>query len=100
MAATPVATMKVVTIREFRDKATQLMRSGQPVFVTRNGKAAGLYIPLYADGELPFEFKRGLFMALTDEVKSRLEARGLTEDDVLAKLSEAVAALPAAKRDK
>ena len=44
--------MEFHTVREFRDKATTILRSTEPVFVTRRGKLAGVYMPV-ADGELP-----------------------------------------------
>jgi hypothetical protein len=38
--------MRISTIREFRDKATGLFRSKDPVLVSRRGKLAGVFFPL------------------------------------------------------
>ena len=36
--------MEFHTVREFRDKATTILRSTEPVFITRRGKLAGIYM--------------------------------------------------------
>jgi antitoxin (DNA-binding transcriptional repressor) of toxin-antitoxin stability system len=38
--------MKSVGIREFRDKASQYLASGEAVAVKRHGKLVGFYIPV------------------------------------------------------
>ena len=37
--------MKISTVREFRDKATTLLRSKDPILVTRRGRLAGVFFP-------------------------------------------------------
>ena len=37
--------MKISTVREFRDKATGLLRSRTPILVTRRGRLAGIFFP-------------------------------------------------------
>lgn len=38
--------VKRVGIKEFKDKATQLLASGEPFVVERHGKTVGYYTPL------------------------------------------------------
>jgi hypothetical protein len=35
--------MKISTVREFRDNATGLLRSKDPILVTRRGRLAGVF---------------------------------------------------------
>jgi hypothetical protein len=37
--------MRLSTVREFRDKATGLLRSKAPILVTRRGRLAGIFFP-------------------------------------------------------
>lgn len=55
---------------------------------TRRGEIVGFFIP--AAGEsLPLEIKKDLFTTLTDEIRSAMKNRGLTEDAVLADFEKA-----------
>lgn len=74
--------MRMSTVREFRDKATVLLRSRDPILVTRRGKLAGVFFP-QPEATLPIEFKRELFATLSDEVSRQLRRRELSEKDVL-----------------
>lgn len=74
--------MRIVSVREFRDKATAMFRSKEPIIVLRRGHIAGLFFPHPAE-TLPVEFKRELFVALTDQISKRLQAAGLTEEEIL-----------------
>lgn len=74
--------MKISTIREFRDNATGLMRSKDPILVTRRGRLAGIFFP-QPEGTLPLELKREMFGLLSSEIARQLKKRGLKEDDVL-----------------
>ncbi|GAA5534647.1 hypothetical protein [Deinococcus aluminii] len=38
--------VKRVGIKEFKDKATQLLASGEPLVVERHGKPVGFYTPI------------------------------------------------------
>lgn len=75
--------MKITTVKEFRDKATQMLRSEEPIVITRNGKAAGLYIPI-SDGEMPLRLKKMVFRQLAEDIKKQREQKGVTEDEILA----------------
>ena len=75
--------MRISTVREFRDKATGLLRSRDPILVTRRGRLAGVFFP-QPEASLPMEFKRELFATLSAEVARQIKRRRLSEDDVLA----------------
>jgi hypothetical protein len=67
--------MKISTVREFRDKATGMLRSKDPILVTRRGRLAGVFFPLQKDS-LPGE--------LTSEIARQIKRRGISEKEVLA----------------
>ena len=75
--------MKISTVREFRDRATGLLRSKDPVLVTRRGKLAGIFFPS-PDASLPLELKRELFGMLSRAIAVQIRRHGLREDEVLA----------------
>jgi hypothetical protein len=74
--------MKITTVREFRDKATGMLRSRDPILVTRRGRLAGVFFPLQKDF-LPGELKRELFAMLTSEVARQIKRRRISEKEVL-----------------
>ena len=37
--------MKVVTVRQFRDRATEMLRSDEVILITRGGLPAGFFLP-------------------------------------------------------
>lgn len=75
--------MKISTVREFRDNATGLLRSKDPILVTRRGRLAGVFFPR-PETTLPIELKRELFSVLADEVRRQIKKRGLVEDEIVA----------------
>ena len=75
--------MKVVTIRELRDRATQMLRSKDVLLITRDGLPAGFFLP-WDDATLPDDAQRTLFRRLSEEIGSQLRAREVSEDEVLA----------------
>ena len=79
--------MEFHTVREFRDKATTILRSTEPVFITRRGKLAGVYMPL-ADGELPLDLKRQLFGVLAEQIRQEREEKGVSEVEILDDFNE------------
>ena len=74
--------MKITTVREFRDKATQMFRSEEPILVLRRGEIAGLYFP-YPHKTLPVELKRQLFEEITRSIAERLAHAGVQEEEIL-----------------
>jgi hypothetical protein len=75
--------MKISTVREFRDKATGMLRSKDPTLVTRRGRLAGVFFPLQNDS-LPGELKRELFTLLTSEIARQIKRQGISEKEVVA----------------
>ncbi len=74
--------MKISTIREFRDRATTLLRSEDPVLITRRGRVAGVFLP-WRQAELPVDLRRELFAMLTSDIARQLKKKGVLEADVL-----------------
>lgn len=74
--------MKIATVREFRDKATQMFRSEEPILVLRRGEIAGLYFP-YPHKTLPVELKRQLFEEISRSIAERLAKVGIKEEEIL-----------------
>jgi len=79
--------MRVSTVREFRDQATGMLRSKEPILITRRGRMAGIYFPANED-MLPLDLKRQLFMLLSADVARRLKEQGVTEEEVLQDFAE------------
>ncbi len=75
--------MKISTVREFRDKATGMLKSKDPVLVTRRGRLAGVFLP-WSEAFLPLDLKREVFSMLTTEIARQIKRRGLNERDILA----------------
>ena len=75
--------MRISTVREFRDNATGLLRSKDPILVTRRGRLAGIFFPR-PESSLPMELKRELFAVLSADVARQVRKRGLKEEEILA----------------
>jgi hypothetical protein len=74
--------MRVSTVREFRDNATGLLKSKEPVVITRRGRMAGVFFPS-PEGMLPVDLKREIFEKLSAETARRIAKSGGTEEEVL-----------------
>ena len=74
--------MRVSTVREFRDNATGLLRSNEPVLITRRGRMAGVFFPS-PEGMLSVDLKRQLFEKLSGEIARQIARSGTTEVEVL-----------------
>ena len=81
---TEVATVRVATLRDFRDRATEWLRSDDVVLVTRDGQPAGFWVPWDQPGALPDELRSTIFQRLTSMVQDQLRTAGVSEEDVLA----------------
>lgn len=78
--------MKVVTVRDFRDHATEMFRSEDVILVTREGTPAGFFLP-WDTPELPVEVRREVFLRLSEQVGAALEGNGVSEQEVLGDFS-------------
>ena len=74
--------MKTATVRQFRDRATKLLKEREPIIITRKGQIIGFFVPAAGDA-LPLEIKRDLFYTLTDQIGSTMKERGVTEKAIL-----------------
>ena len=74
--------MRVSSVREFRDNATGLLKSTEPVLITRRGRMAGVFFPS-PEGILPIDLKRQLFEQLSAEILRQRRRQGVTEEEVL-----------------
>lgn len=74
--------MKVVTVRDFRDRSSEMFRSDDVILVTRDGAPAGFFLP-WSTPELPVEVRREVFLRLSEQVGAQLSAEGVSESEVL-----------------
>lgn len=74
--------MKVVSVRDFRDHATEMFRSEDVILVTRDGAPAGFFLP-WNTPELPLEVRREVFLRLSEQIGAQLDAKGVSESEVL-----------------
>ncbi len=74
--------MKVVTVRDFRDRASEMFRSEDVILITREGHPAGFFLP-WDTPDLPVEVRREVFDRLSAQVGAQLQASGTTEQEVL-----------------
>ena len=74
--------MRVSTVREFRDNATGLLKSKEPILITRRGRMAGVFFPS-PEGSLTVDLKRELFEKLSVEIARQIRKDGGTEREIL-----------------
>lgn len=72
--------MKSVGVREFRDRATSLMGSGETLVIERHGRPIGFFVPVAAKDR-----RRGrkVLGQLGAAIESILQETGLTEDELV-----------------
>lgn len=75
--------VQFASVREFRSRLGSLIDGEDTVLVTRHGKPAAVFLPLEDLRTLPVELRRPLIRALGKIVSSRLEEKGITEEEVL-----------------
>jgi len=74
--------MKVVTVRDFRDHASDMFCSDDVILVTRDGAPAGFFLP-WDTPELPVDVRREVFVRLSEQIGAQLDAEGSSEEEVL-----------------
>lgn len=77
-----VTTMKLMTVKQFRDSATKALKSKEPLIIMRRQEVAGIFFPVPLE-TVPFELKKDLFMILTESIKKKLAAQGIREEEIL-----------------
>jgi len=75
--------MKTTTVRQFRSQFCELLQGKEAVLVTRRGKPAAVVYPLNDPQKLPMEVRRNLYLELSAEIARDLDARGITEEEIL-----------------
>ena len=75
--------MKVVTLRDFRDHATEMMRSEGVVMITRDGKPAGFFLP-WDRPDVPDDLSRGIYEELSARASAERKKKKVTEEQILA----------------
>ena len=79
--------MRISSVRDFRDRATTLLRSEDPILVTRRGRVAGVFLP-WRDATLPVDLRRQLFSMLSLEIGRQLKKKRVTEAEALRDFSK------------
>lgn len=75
--------MKFISVSEFRNNATRMLRSREPVLVLRRGRVAGIFLPQLGDA-LPLDLRRQAFQMLTSDIARQIKKGRVREDEVLA----------------
>lgn len=74
--------MKVVTVRDFRDRASEMFRADDVILVTRDGAPAGFFLP-WDTPELPVEVRREVFLRLSEQIGTQLAEQNVSEQEVV-----------------
>ena len=74
--------MKLLSVKEFRDSATKALKSKEPLIIMRRGEVAGIFFPTPLDS-IPFEFKKDIFVSLTESIRKKLKVQGVKEEEIL-----------------
>lgn len=72
-----------VSIKEFKNKATALIKEKRPIIVKRRDKSVGLFIPFEDIDTLPLEIRLIALERLTDIIEAEMKKRGLSEEEIL-----------------
>ena len=77
--------MRSVGVREFRDRATQMMAGGETLVIERRGTPIGFYVPIAATDRRA----GGEALERLDELIGDVLARtGLSEEELVSELAE------------
>lgn len=74
--------MKLVSTKQFHDGVTHMLRSKEPLVVTKRGEVAGYYIPHRTPG-LPPDIRWKIIDEVAERVRKQLKHQGLTEEEIL-----------------
>ena len=78
--------MRSVGVREFRDRATQLMTANETLVIERHGDPIGFFVPIVARDRQAGREALGQLGELVEDV---LNQTGLDEDDLVREVKEA-----------
>ncbi len=77
--------MRSVGVREFRDRATQMMAEGETLIIERRGEPVGFYVPIAATDRRAGGEALEQLGELIGDVLART---GLSEDELVSELAE------------
>jgi hypothetical protein len=77
--------MRVSTVKEFKARATEYLRSDEPLLITRRGKIAGFFVPVTDPSQLPIDVRNQLLIALVERVREKIRKKGLAEEEISAR---------------
>ena len=76
--------MQRVGVREFKDKASSLLGSGETLVIERHGKPIGFYIPIVAKDR---KAGRAALDRLGETIEDILAITGMTEEELVAEFT-------------
>jgi prevent-host-death family protein len=88
MSALGGRSMKRATIREFRSNIAELIAGDESVLVTKHGKPAAVVYPLSDPTTVPIEVRRKLYLAMSGEIATQLDAHGVSDERIEHEFSE------------
>ena len=68
-----------MTARDFRDRASEMLRSEDIIVVTRDDAPAGFYLP-WDNPEVPVDVRREVLLRLSEQIGTQLAEQGTTCD--------------------
>lgn len=77
--------MRTVGVREFRDRATSMMGSGETLVIERHGKPIGFFVPISAKDRRAGREALGRLGDLVDEV---VATAGLDEEELVREVTK------------
>lgn len=75
--------MENVSIKEFKNNLTKLIREKGTLVIQRHGKSVGLYVPLEDVEKLPVDIKLQIFSEAVGLIRKQMKKKGITEKQVL-----------------
>ena len=75
--------MQVTGVRDFRNRAPELLAGKDLVFVTRHGKLTSIVVPVAEPQSLPVDLRRELLERIGEAVSAHLRKAGVSEGQVL-----------------
>jgi hypothetical protein len=74
--------VKTATLDDLK-KDSDLRKHSEPILVTEDGRAIGLFRPLpFPDESIPIEVRRELFAKAAEKIRQQLRENGFTEEQV------------------
>ena len=71
-----------MTVRDFRDRASEMFRSDGVSLITSEGAPTGLFL-LWDTPELPVEVRHEVFLRFSEQIGAELVAKGVSESKVM-----------------